>query len=312
MSRRLTARPLGIALALGGLALGVGACGGSSSKEPDRAAATQAPGAATPPPTTTPASSAPAAKRKAKAGKAAKAKRASRRAHRTKRRKRAAATAAAAAGGGSAAAAGGGSAAGSAPASPAPRTTALAGTFRLAAGRFRNGRASGSYFRMIFPGPTRYFNNPDSRARNKTFTLVSPGSAGGLVTGRFQPHPSRVFDRSGNARARAIIRPQRFAGVKFSLATLPRDPQSGRAAAAPSFTATGGRIRGRLPSLTAEWNNQYFNQGAPKPGRSAPRVTGTYDPASRAFVLVWRSRITGGPFNGFTGSWHLAGTFSPR
>jgi len=43
---------------------------------------------------------------------------------------------------------------------------------------------------------------------------------------------------------------------------------------------------------------------------SAP-LTGTYNAKSRAFVITWTSQIVGGPFNGFTGSWHLAGKFAP-
>src|SRR5207244_9158562 len=63
--------------------------------------------------------------------------------------------------------------------------------------------------------------------------------------------------------------------------------------------------------ITAEWNKQYFNQGAPKPGASRPTVTGTYNARTGAFVLQWTSLIKGGAFNGFTGLWHLQGTFRP-
>ena len=63
----------------------------------------------------------------------------------------------------------------------------------------------------------------------------------------------------------------------------------------------------------AEWNRQYFNQGSPKPDGSKPGitspVTGTFDAKTRAFTLEWTSSIVGGPFNGFTGQWHLEGTY---
>src|SRR4051794_36460481 len=51
---------------------------------------------------------------------------------------------------------------------------------------------------------------------------------------------------------------------------------------------------------------------SPPDGTLPPPTTalaGTYDPSSRKFTLDWKSRIVGGPFNGFTGVWHLAGTF---
>jgi hypothetical protein len=38
---------------------------------------------------------------------------------------------------------------------------------------------------------------------------------------------------------------------------------------------------------------------------------GTYDRSIHAYSLEWTSHIDGGPFNGFTGMWHLEGTFEP-
>ena len=40
------------------------------------------------------------------------------------------------------------------------------------------------------------------------------------------------------------------------------------------------------------------------------RVTGTYNAKTHAFVMTWTSLISGGPFNGFTGYWHLTGKVS--
>jgi hypothetical protein len=50
-------------------------------------------------------------------------------------------------------------------------------------------------------------------------------------------------------------------------------------------------------------------QGA-KPGLTAG-PTGTYDAATKRYVLEWSSQIVGGPFNNFTGIWHLEGVFEP-
>jgi hypothetical protein len=204
-----------------------------------------------------------------------------------------------------------GASASATPSAAAAGSKALVGTFRLAPGRYAHGKASGTYFRMIIPGGKSYFLNPDSPAGDKTFTPLSPGTSGGLVTGRYQPDPRRAFDAHGNSRATAIVRPVKFAAIKFSLATLRKDPQSKLAVPAPSVRATGSKLTGQLKAFTAAWNKLYFNQGAPKPGASGPAATGTYDARTGRFVLQWKSLIKGGAFNGFTGLWHLQGTFKP-
>jgi len=119
------------------------------------------------------------------------------------------------------------------------------------------------------------------------------------------------------------------------------DPQTRTAVAPPTVWLKDGKLTADLSSWAASWNNQNFNQGAPKPVLStgakalgqaqAERVwdwvsrqwlesaakptvggadaTGTFDPDTGAFVLEWTSLIVGGPFNGFTGFWHLQGVF---
>jgi hypothetical protein len=197
---------------------------------------------------------------------------------------------------------------------------ALVGTFKLTAGSFGTAGASGSYFRMIYPGGTiakgKFFSNPDSTASDKTYTLVKPGTAGGLVTGSFQASPTPAFDAKGDAKVATIIAPAAFNQIKFGLATLSKDPTTSKSVIAPAITDSNGKLSGQLEALWAEWNNLYFNQGSPKPDGTKPGLTqpvsGTYDVSTGAFVLTWASAISGGPFNGFTGYWHLAGTFVPR
>lgn len=46
--------------------------------------------------------------------------------------------------------------------------------------------------------------------------------------------------------------------------------------------------------------------------KDATIFSGTYDAASKRFVLTWKSLIVGGPFDSFIGSWHLEGTFEPK
>jgi hypothetical protein len=75
--------------------------------------------------------------------------------------------------------------------------------------------------------------------------------------------------------------------------------------------ATGGELTGELVAFTAYYGGQAFNQGGPKPDGSGVPATGTIDPATGEYVLEWTSLIVGGSFDGFTGVWHLEGTFTP-
>jgi hypothetical protein len=195
----------------------------------------------------------------------------------------------------------------------------LVGTFKLTKGTFANGVASGSYFRMVYPGGTikggKFFQNPDSTASDKSYTLVRPGSSGGLSTAGFQAGPTPAFDAKGDALATKIIAPARFNAIAFGLSTLSRDPKGGPAIPAPSIVVTNGKLSGQVEAVYASWNKLFFNQGSPKPGGAKPGLTssvsGTYNSKTGAFALQWTSAVVGGPFNGFTGYWHLQGTFSP-
>ncbi len=198
-----------------------------------------------------------------------------------------------------------------------PAAGELAGTFRIAAGSCSGG-ASGSYFRMILPtgnqqGP--WIENDDSTCGDKTYTLLSPGTDGGLVAGSHQPAPTPGFDDKGNSLAARVIRPVTFFGVRFAASTNATDLQTGTATPAPALRVEGGNLVGDLSAFDATWNKQSFNQGSPKPDGSRPGnttpVTGTYDAGTGAYTLTWTSQIVGGPFNNFTGQWHLEGTFVP-
>jgi hypothetical protein len=196
--------------------------------------------------------------------------------------------------------------------SQAASSSTLNGTFRLTPGTFSRGKPHGSYFRMVYAGGKGYMSNPDSRASDKTYTLGRPGRDGGLATGRFQGHPSPPFTSKGSARANLIIKPEPFTSINFSVATLKKDPQSKKTVSVTSARVSGRRLTVNVPGYTAEWNKQYFNQGAPKPDGSGSPATGTYNAKTKRYVLTWTSKIRGGPFNGFSGFWHLEGTFSPR
>jgi hypothetical protein len=221
----------------------------------------------------------------------------------------------------------------------------LIGLFRLTPGAGNSAAVTGTWFRMLQPGGKAtsgpYMINADSPADGGQTTLLEPGSSGGLRTGGYQSQPAPPFDGGGNSLADAITKPTKFFGVKFSISTNETDLQTKTKVAPPTILLENGRLSADLSSWAASWNNQNFNQGAPKPVQStqaeapgqkqaqrawdwvsqkwleaAPRstvtgggATGTYDAKTGAFVLEWTSHIDGGPFNGFTGLWHLEGTF---
>jgi hypothetical protein len=204
-----------------------------------------------------------------------------------------------------------------APLSPAAGqapVTGLSGTLAVDAGACRGG-VTGSYFRMILPtgnagGP--FLANGDSGCADQTYTLLVPGSDGGLVLGGHQPEAAPAFDGAGNSRSNRVTQPTPFFGVAFSTSTNPADPQTGVTVPAPALAvADDGSITGDLRAFAASWNNQEFNQGAPKPDGSRPGNTagpsGTYDAATGRYTLEWTSQIAGGPFDRFTGLWHLEG-----
>ncbi len=197
----------------------------------------------------------------------------------------------------------------------------LVGTFRITGGSCDpvTGTIKGSWFRLIFPGGNVhtgfFFQNSTSPCFNKSYTTISPGTQGGLVTGAFQPRPRRAFATNGDARAKAIIEPVPFAAIDLSLSTQRRDPQTNRTVQAPSIAALGGKLTGDLQALSVSWKNVYINQGSPKPGGARPGLTvavaGNYNVRTHLFALSWTSQIVGGPFTGFIGDWYLSGRFVP-
>lgn len=211
-----------------------------------------------------------------------------------------------------------------APAAHAAKKTELKGTLGISPGKpatkaqqkQAKAKFTGSYFRMILPGGTdKYFANSDSRASDKTYTLFRTGQEKGLKLGAFQEPPEPAFAANGFALSRRIVLPETFAGIDFSISTAATDAQTGQKATAPRLYATGRKLSGDLRAWTAEWNKIYFNQGAPKPNGTFPGFTkpvnGTYDKKTHKYEISWYSLIVGGPFNGFTGYWHLQGKLLP-
>ncbi len=195
----------------------------------------------------------------------------------------------------------------------------LVGTFAIDAAVCSDpASVTGSYFRMVQGGGTvadgPFVANADSTCADQGYSALAPGTAS-LVTGAFQPQPENPFDEAGNGLADAIIAPVKFFGVDFALSSNEVDPASGATVTAPSIVLNAdGTLSGDLNALSVAWNGQQFNQGSPKPDGSRPGLTtdltGTYDAATGRFVIEWVSQIVGGPFDGFSGIWHLEGVFT--
>ncbi|MCW2801626.1 MAG: hypothetical protein JWQ70_3098 [Aeromicrobium sp.] len=196
--------------------------------------------------------------------------------------------------------------------------TPLVGTFKLRGGSCSGGHISGTYLRMILPsgGPSGpYMSNSDSKCSDQSFTPLQPGTDGGLFGGSYQPNPSPAFDSAGNARSGRVTSPARFYGTGFATSTNSVDPQTKTRVSAPRILNNGGALSADLRAFSVSWNKQYFNQGSPKPNGSFPgntrAATGTYNASTGAFTLNWTSQVVGGPFDKFTGQWHLEGQFFP-
>jgi hypothetical protein len=198
----------------------------------------------------------------------------------------------------------------------------LVGVFKIDPGTCdANGPVTrGSYFRMIQPngkpGEGPYVPNGDSPCGDKTWAPMKPGTDGGLRTKAYQPYPDPAFDEKGNGTFSSVTQPTTWFAVTFAIATNEKDPQTGSGTSLPKVMVEDGKLSGDLSAYAAAWNKQHFNQGAPKPGGDRPGLTvgptGTYDEATKAYELDWSSQIVGGPFNNFTGVWHLEGTFEPE
>lgn len=192
-------------------------------------------------------------------------------------------------------------------AAPASAGSAMTGRFVISSGSCTSTAVPrGSYFSMRDPSGGAV-NNGNSPCSNQAATPLRAGTEG-LTPGRMQP-----FNPSPGS-SDAIVAPANFFSSPFAVATQSPDKQSGTNAGALWIVNNGGRLSGEIRCFQAYYNGAYYNQGAPKPDGSTPGsttsgLTGTYDSSSGAFTLDWKSTISGGAFNNFTGVWHLEGVY---
>lgn len=198
----------------------------------------------------------------------------------------------------------------------------LDGEFRLAAGACSTGKQppTGSYLVVISAAADHTVRNPHGGCRNASYTLLRPGTDGGLVTGEFQEVAGATFDARRNSRQDRIIEPVRFGKLALGFATSAYDEQAA-ANGAPAFprpaairTASG--IQVDLRSLVVSYGGPAGATCRTSLGigcwqLGSENATGTYNPATGAFAIDW---FSGESFvaKGDSIEVHLAGTFVPR
>jgi hypothetical protein len=198
-------------------------------------------------------------------------------------------------------------------------TARLIGLFRLAPGDCTTPHAkpTGSYLIVLSASADRAVRNPAGGCANPDYTPLRPGTAGGLTTGRFQPLPAPAFDAHRNSLASAVIKPVRFGPYTLGVGTDPHDEQGAPSGApaypAPVALATGATLDIDLRSLVLTYAGRSGSTCASSYGLGcwelgSKSATGSYDAATRRFVVDWFSGESFSP-KGDSIEVHLEGTF---
>jgi hypothetical protein len=197
----------------------------------------------------------------------------------------------------------------------------LNGLFRIAPGVCTDGTGlpTGSYLIVLSAATNHAVKNPHGGCKNPGYTLLRPGTDGGLITGEFQDVSGATFDSNANSRADRIIAPTRFGRFSFGFATNPRDEQDAAtgnvAFPRPQAIVSGTALRVDLRSLVVSYAGNANTTCATSFGvgcweLGSENASGTYDAATGHFTLQW---FTGESFTpkGDSIEVHLAGTFVP-
>jgi ABC-type amino acid transport substrate-binding protein len=199
--------------------------------------------------------------------------------------------------------------------------TRLIGLFKITPGQCTTAQAkpTGSYLIAISAAANHAVTNSQGGCANSSYTPLTPGSDGGLITGGFQTEPRPAFDANRNAAATRIIKPVSFGPFRFGLSTNPRDEQDAPggepAFPAPVALDTDGALAIDLRSLVLTYAGragstckQSYGLGCWELGSKS--AAGTYDAATHHFVIDWFSGESFVP-NGDSIEVHLEGTFVP-
>jgi hypothetical protein len=195
----------------------------------------------------------------------------------------------------------------------------LSGVFKLTAGHCSTAHAkpTGSYLMVVSAAQGHAVPNPRGGCANAEYTVLQPGTDGGLETGRFQGQPTPAFDANRDSTVRRIIEPATFGHFRLGFATSPRDEQDAPSGAPayppPAALNDHGTLSVDLRSLVMTYAGranatcaQSFGLGCWDLGSRA--AGGTYDATTHHFVIDW---FTGESFTpkGDSVEVHLEGTF---
>lgn len=156
--------------------------------------------------------------------------------------------------------------------------------------------------------------------KGSTFTMLGQGTVpitggvdGGIYVGTYQNPPVTETHYGHKVGSDQILNPKKFIWeqVPIYVSTVDADPSNKEIKyPAPKIIQRGKKLQAELSGWTCMWRGNTFNQGSPRSSNDkGPR--GTYDPETKAYTLDWHSKIQEGPFEGFTGVWHLVGHFTP-
>ena len=191
---------------------------------------------------------------------------------------------------------------------PSAAPQPLVGTFGLAAGACTSS-VTGSYFRMIQPGGTGRGLRPERRLAVHRHDLHTDGArhrrrpGDRHLPGRARPglRRDRRRPRRPHHQAAEVLRRRLRVGHQPDRSA---DGHRGRGADASPTTAPAS-CTGDLRAFGASWNNQNFNQGAPKPDGSTPGIDHDSRPArstrppvrscSSGRARSWADRSTASP-----------------
>jgi hypothetical protein len=198
----------------------------------------------------------------------------------------------------------------------------LDGLFKISPGRCAGatGLPTGSYLVVLSAASGKTVGNPDGGCANPAYTLLKPGTDGGLITGEFQQVGGATFDRHGNSRDDRVLLPVRFGKFRVGFGTDSHDeqdaPNGAPAYPDPSAIVEGTALRIDLRSLVVSY--------AGAPGSScdttygvgcwelgSENAAGTYDAATGHYSIQWFSGASFTP-RGDSIEVHLEGTFVPK
>lgn len=156
--------------------------------------------------------------------------------------------------------------------------------------------------------------------------VLASGIDGGILLGTFQEFQPATIDNQDTDASPAIFggdliaEPFDFFNQPTFIGTNAVSVQSGNVKSAPAADVDMNDCVGSVCTLSLQldawevyWGGTSFEQG-PRPDNTVTTfelAMGTYDTATGAYAVNWTSKIRGGNFNNFLGSWHLEGTLKP-